>query len=135
MRHTLRHYIVILTFIALSSGTGGKVILCFTPHGDVHMKQNHSHSPCALVKNCPAPDTMASLDHHRVKCQSHCLDIALGGDKAELPSKYTVEIPSPALMPLALSIIPTIPVQQPFYPTPPVHLPQLALQQSVILLI
>ncbi len=133
MQHSIRHYIVILILFTLSFGVGGKVYLCLSPDGDVHVAQQNS--PCILVKNCPAPEATVTLDHHRVKCQAHCLDIALGGDKAELPSKYTVQIPSPALMPLALSIIPTLPVQQPFYPTPPVHLPQLALRQSVILLI
>jgi hypothetical protein len=133
MQHSLRHYIVILTLFALSFGVGGKVYLCLSPDGDVHMAQKPSS--CALVKNCSASDTAVALDHHRVKCQSHCLDIALGGDKSELPNKNTVQIPSPALMPLALSIIPTIAVQQPFHPTPSVQLPQFALQQSVILLI
>lgn len=133
MQHSLRHYIVILTLFTLSFGVGGKMYLCLTPDGDVHVAQQNS--PCTLFKNCPEPDTTVVVDHHRAKCESHCLDIALGGDKAELPSKYSVHIPPPALMPLALSNIPAIPVQQPFYPPPAVHLPQLALQQSVILLI
>jgi hypothetical protein len=133
MQHSLRHYIVILILFTLSFGVGGKMYLCLSPHGDVHIAQQHSS--CALVTNHPAPDTTVAFNHHRVKCQSHCLDIALGEDKSDLPNKYTVQIPFPALMPLALSIIPPIAVQQPFYPTPLVQLPQLALRQSVILLI
>lgn len=133
MQHSLRHYIIILTLLALSFGVGGKMYLCLSPHGDMHIAQQHS--PCALVPKCSDHDRASTLGHHREKCQSHCLDIALGDDKAELPSKNTIQIPAPALTPLALAIIPTITVQKPFCPTPVVQLPQLALRQSVILLI
>jgi hypothetical protein len=136
MRHTLRHYIVILTLIALSFGAGGKVILCFSPHGDVHMKQNYPHSSCELVEKCPEPADGLSLNHHRVKCQSHCRDIELGGVSLEPPNRNTIQLPPPALMPLANPPIILARTEKiPFHPTPAVQLPQLALQQGVILLI
>lgn len=135
MKHNLRLSIVMITLFTLLFGVGGKVYLCLSPHGDVHIKQNHAsaHTSCALTKKCPAPADAFTLDHHREQCQSHCQDIALGVDKAELPGKYSPEVPAPALMPLVVSFLPTNP--KTFYPIPAVQLPQFALQQSVILLI
>lgn len=136
MRHTLRHYIVILTLIALSFGAGGKVVLCFSPHGAVHMKQNHSHSSCELEKKCPEPADTVSLNHHGVKCHSHHRDIELGGVSLEPPNKNTIQLLPPALMPLANPpIILARTGKIPFHPTPAFQLPQVALQQRVILLI
>lgn len=136
MKHNLRIYIVTATLFALLFGVGGKVYLCLSPHG-VHVKQNHAsnHTSCALTKQHPAPAGDCSLEHHREKCQSqsHCQDIALGGDKAEFPGKYSPELPALAPMPLAMSFLPT--PTKIFSPLPAVQLPQFALRQSVILLI
>lgn len=135
MKHNLRISIVMVTLFTLLFGVGGKVYLCLSPHGDVHIKQNHAsdHTTSALTKKCPAPAPASTLDHHREKCQSHCQDIALGGDKAEFPGKYSPELPALAPMPLAMSFLPT--PTKIFSPLPAVQLPQFALRQSVILLI
>jgi len=136
MLHTLRRYIVILTLVALSFGAGGKVYLCLSPHGDVHMNLNHPHSSCELVKKCPESADALTLDHHRVKCQSHCRDIAIDGDGQQPPNRNTIQLPSPALMPLGEPpIILARTEKKPSHSTLAVHFPQPALQQSVILLI
>jgi hypothetical protein len=112
------------------------VLLCFSPHGDVHMELNLPHSSCELVKKCPEPADALTSSHHRVSCQSHCHDIAIGVDSLSPPNKNTILPPPPALMPLGESpIILARTVNIPFHPTPAVQLTQLALQQSVILLI
>jgi hypothetical protein len=134
MLHNLRHYIVILTLFALLFGAGGKVVLCLSPHGNVHMKQDHSS--CELVKKCPQHADEATPSHHRVKCQSHHRDISLGVDLLEPPNKNTIQLPPPSLISLGgSSIIFALTDKEPFYTTPAVILPQLVLQQSVILLI
>lgn len=134
MKHNLRLSIVMVTLFTLLFGVGGKVYLCLSPHG-VHIKQDHAlnHTSCALTKKCPAPAGAFTLDHHREKCQSHCQDIALRGDKAEFPGKNSIQVPAPTLMSLVVSFLPTTP--KTFYPIPAVQLPQFVLQQSVILLI
>lgn len=134
MKLNLRIHIVMAILFTLLLGVGGKVGLCLTPHG-VHVQPNYvsNHASCALTKQHPAPTGGCSLEHHREKCQSHCHNIALEGDKADFAGKYSIEMPAPALMPLAMSSPPT-PIKK-FPPLLAVQLPQLALRQSVILLI
>ena len=128
-----RLYIITLILFALFFGIGGKVYLCLSPHGDVHLAGDHA--TCGSVTRCAGHGCVSSPEHHREQCQSHCRDIALGGDEAQLPEKNTVQVPAPALLPLTVSVpLATLAVRT-FHRIPLVLLPQPALRQSVVLLI
>ena len=137
MLHNFRHFrrcIIILTLAAILFGIGGKVTLCFTPDGDVHLKQSLSF--CCLTKGCLAAtaDGLA-LSNNRIENQDHCQDVSLGGDAFNHHQRNIVHPPSLALVPLAPPIFLALTNKKPSYTTPAVTPPQLVSLQSVILLI
>lgn len=136
MLHNFRHFrrcIIILTLAALSLGMGGKVTLCFTPDGDVHLEQGRSL--CHLTGECPATADRLDLSNDRVENRDHCRDVALGGDAYNHHQRNIVHPPSLALVPLVPPIILALNDKKPSYTAPAVTPPQLVSLQSVILLI
>ncbi len=136
MLHNFRHLrrcIIILTLAALSLGIGGKVTLCFTPDGDVHLEQSRSF--CHLTGRCLATADGLALSNDRVENQDYCRDVSLGGDAFNHHQRNIVPPPSLALVPLVQPINFTLTDKKPFYTTPAVTPPQLVSLQSVILLI
>jgi len=136
MLHNFRHLrrcIIILTLAALSLGIGGKVTLCFTPDGDVHLEQ--SRSCCHLTEGCLATADRLALSNDRIENQDHCRDVSLGGEAFNHHQRNIVPPPSLALVPLVQLISFTLTDKKPFYTTPAVTPPQLVSLQSVILLI
>lgn len=133
MQHNLKYFIVILALIALLFGVGGKVNLCLTTDGDVHVESDYSS--CELVTGCPTTADTLAFSHDQVKCQSPCLDISLRGDASNSPHRNIVQLSTLALISLGPSLDIAPPDPKPFFTIPTVALHQFVLQQSVILLI
>ena len=133
MQHSLKYFIVILALIALLFGVGGKVNLCLTTDGDVHVESDYSS--CELVRECPATADALVFSHDQVNSQSPCQDISLRGDASNSPHRSIVQLPIPALVSLGPSVVLAPPDPKPFFTISTVALPQFVLQQSVILLI
>lgn len=136
MLHNFRHLrrcIIILTLVAFSLGMGGKVTLCFTLDGDVHLEQGRSL--CHFTGECPDTANRLDLSNDRVENRDHCRDVALRGDAFNHHQRNIVPPPSLALVPLVQPIILALTDKKPFYTTPAVTPPQLVSLQSVILLI
>jgi hypothetical protein len=136
MLHNFQHCrrcIIILTLITLSLGFGGKVTLCFTPDGDMHIKQNPSS--CYIAGSCHATADTLALNHKWIKKQGHCLDVFLGGDVSDHHSRYIVKLPFPIIAPLRPPSSLALTDKKTFYTTRAITPPQLLSLRSVILLI
>lgn len=133
MQYNLKYFVVILALTAFVFGAGGRVNLCLTTDGDVHIESDHSS--CELVKGCPTTADSLACNHNQIKCQSPCQDISLKGDASSSPHRNIVQLPIPALISLGPSVVLAPAGPKPFFTIPTVALPQFVLQQSVILLI
>lgn len=136
MHHTFRHFrrcIIILTLAALSFGIEGKVTLCFTPDGDMHIKEGRSF--CSLTEGCLATADELGLSNDRVESQNHCRDVSLEGDAFNHQQRNIFPPPSLALVPLRPPIFLALTDKKPSSTTPAITPSQLVSLQSVILLI
>lgn len=136
MVNNFRHFnrcVIILTLAALSVGFGGKVTLCFTTDGDVHVEQGRSL--CSLNGGCLATADGSALSNDRIEDPDHCRDVFLGGDAFNHHQRNIVHPPSLALVPLVSPIILAQTDKKSSYTAPAVTPHQLVSLQNVILLI
>ena len=120
-----RLFIITLTLAILSFGGGGQANLCFMSDGDVHLET--SPLACGLDKGCGV--------NERTEEQGHCRDVSPGGDASGHRHSNIVQLPLPAIVPLGPAILLARSDQQPSLDLHAIPPPQLALLQSVILLI
>lgn len=132
MQHNLRHFIVILTLVALTLGGGVKMNLCVMPDGDAHVERAALF--CQLATESPVlTDAHASDD--RSRCHAPCRDVALRSDASNGSYRNFAQLPLRPMIPIGPPIVPVLANQKAFSPPPPFTLPLLALQKSVVLLI
>lgn len=120
-----RLFIITLTLALLSFGVGGQANLCFMPDGEVYLEQ--SPLACILDEGCGANNTVAD--------QGHCLDVSPGGDASGHRHGNIDQQPLPAIVPPGPAILLARTDQQPSIAIQSIPPTQLALLQSVILLI
>jgi len=133
MHYKFRLLVVLLVLTALLLGAGGKVSLCLTPDGNTHIAQDNSS--CELFRECSPGSNEHVRSNDSVSSQAPCHDIELGGDLSDPSSRNIVKIPPPTLASIGLPTIPVPSNNKPFHVIPHNNLPQIALQQSVVLLI
>ncbi len=133
MQYKFRLLVVLLVLTALSLGAGGKMNLCLAPDGNIHITQDDSS--CELFRECSPGSNELVRNNNSVRSQAPCLDIELGGDLLDPSNRNIVQIPPPTLSPIGLLTIPVPSNNKPFHVIPLNTLPQIALQQSVVLLI
>ena len=133
IQYKLRLFVVLLVLTALSLGAGGKMNLCLAPDGNTHVTQDNSS--CELFRECSPGSNERVRNNNSVRSQAPCLDIELGGDLSDPSNRNIVQIPPPTLAPIGLPTIPVPSNNKPFLVIPLNTLPQIVLQQSVVLLI
>lgn len=133
MQYKFRLLVVLLVLTALSLGAGGKINLCLAPDGNTHITQDNAS--CELFRECSPGSNERVRNNNSVRSQAPCLDIELGGDLSDRSNRTIVQIPPPTLAPIGLLTIPVPSNNKPFHVIPLNTLPQIVLQQSVVLLI
>jgi len=133
MQRNFRLLTILLVLIALSLSAGGKMNLCIVPDGDAHITRDSAS--CELFRECSPGSGELVWNNNSFRSLPPCLDIELGSDLSDPSNRNIVQIPPLTLTPIGLPIIPVPSHNKPFHVIPPSILPQIALQQSVVLLI